>query len=108
MCSRQRRGGHLADTAESDGDDEADAQDVHSEGDAIQDDDEGTSALDQVIVVDSTSTATRKQDVPADIVVGAALQRNADGSIAKPRVMKKKGSSVCLVSLFLWCNSYSS
>jgi ATP-dependent RNA helicase DHX37/DHR1 len=86
---------------ESDGDDEVDddAQDVHSEGDTIRDD-EGTSTQDQVVVVDSTSTAARKQDVLADIIVGGALQRNADGSIAKPRIMKKKGTSVCLVSLF--------
>jgi ATP-dependent RNA helicase DHX37/DHR1 len=109
IYSRQRRGGHLADTAESDGVDEVvdDAQDVHSEGDTIQDD-EGTSARAQVVVVDSTSTATRRQDVPADIVVGGALQRNADGSIAKPRIMKKKSTSVCLVSPLLWCNSHRS
>ena len=109
IYSRQRRGGHLAGTAESDGDDEVvgDAQDVYSEGDTIHDD-EGSSARDRVVVVDSTSTATRKQDMPADIVVGGALQRNADGSIAKPRIMKKKSTSVCLVSLILWCNSHLS
>jgi ATP-dependent RNA helicase DHX37/DHR1 len=108
IYSRQKRGGHLADTAESDGDDEVgdDAQDVHSEGDTIQDY-EGTSSRDQVVVViDSTSTPTQKQDVPASIVVGGALQRNADGSIAKPRIMKKKGTSVRHVSPFLWCNSH--
>jgi len=94
---------------ESDGDDEVgdDAQGVHSEGDTIQDY-EGTSSRDQVVVVDSTSTSTQKQDVPASIVVGGALQRNADGSIAKPRIMKKKGTSVCLVSSFLWCDSHLS
>jgi ATP-dependent RNA helicase DHX37/DHR1 len=100
IYSHQRRGGHSADAVESDGDDEVvgDAKDVHSEGDTIQDF-EGTSSRDQVVVVDSTSTstATRKQDVPADIIVGGALQRNADGSIAKPRIMKKS-TSVCLVS----------
>ena len=109
IFSRQRRGGHLADTAESVEDDEVvdDAQDVHSD-DTIQAD-EGTSARDRVVVVvDSTSTATRKQDVPADIVVGGALQRNADGSIAKPRIMKKKSTSVCVVSPLLWCNSHLS
>ena len=108
IYSRQRSGGHLADTVESDGDDGVvdDAQDVHSESNTIQDY-EGTSYRDQV-VVDSTSTATRKQDVPADIVVGGALQRNADGSIAKPRIMKKKSTSVCLVSPLLWCNSHLS
>ena len=99
IYSRQRRGGHLADTAESDRGDEVvdEAQDVHSEGDTIQEY-EGSSPQDQVVVVDSTSTATRKQDVPADIVVGGALQRNADGSITKPRIMKKKSVGVCLVS----------
>jgi ATP-dependent RNA helicase DHX37/DHR1 len=107
IYSRQRRGGHLADTAESDGDGEVvgDAQDVHSEGDTIQDY-ERTSSRDQVVLVDLTSTPTRKQDVPADIVVGGALQRNADGSVAKPRIMKKKGTSVCLVSPLLLCNSH--
>jgi len=98
----------LTDTVESDGDDEVvdDTQDVHSEGNTIQDD-EDTSPRDQVVVVDSTSAVTRKQDVPTDIVVGGALQRNADGSIAKPRIMKKS-TTVCFVSPLLWCNSHSS
>ncbi|KAI0283970.1 P-loop containing nucleoside triphosphate hydrolase protein [Russula aff. rugulosa BPL654] len=76
IYSRQRSGGHLADTVESDGDDGVvdDAQDVHSESNTIQD----------------------YEDVPADIVVGGALQRNADGSIAKPRIMKKKSTSTVL------------
>jgi ATP-dependent RNA helicase DHX37/DHR1 len=109
IYSRQRRGGHLTDTVESDGDDEVvdDTQDVHSEGNTIQDD-EDTSPRDQVVVVDSTSAVTRKQDVPADIVVGGALQRNADGSIAKPIIMKKKSTTVCFVSPLLWRNSHSS
>ncbi len=100
IYSRQRRGGHFADTAESDRGEEVldNAQDVYSERDSIQDS-EGTSPRDQVAVVDSVSTtATRKRDVPADVVVGSALQRNADGSIVKPRTMRRRSTGVCLVS----------
>lgn len=103
ISSRQRRGGYLADTAEKDGDNEDidDTQDVYSEGDTIRDD-KGTSARDQVVVVYLTPTETRKQDVPAEIVVGGALQRNTDGSIVNPRIMKKKNSTgVCFVSPLL-------
>ncbi len=98
IYSGRRRGGHFAGPAESDGDDEVvdDSQDVHSERNMIQDD-EGTSPRDQVAVVDSASTVARKQDVLADVIVASALQRNADGSIVKPRIMKKS-TSVCLVA----------
>lgn len=108
ISSRQRRGGYLADTAETDGDDEVidDTQDFHSEGDPIWDD-KGTSTRDQAVVVHSTPTATRKQNVPAHIVVGGALQRNPDGSIVKPRIMKKS-TGVCFVSPLLWCNPHLS
>ncbi|KAI0300291.1 P-loop containing nucleoside triphosphate hydrolase protein [Russula brevipes] len=70
--SRQRRGGPFVDTAESD-----------SDGD-------GASPQSQVVIVDSPPPSTRKQDPAADVIVGSALQRNADGSMVKPRVMKKK------------------
>jgi ATP-dependent RNA helicase DHX37/DHR1 len=90
IYSRQTSG-HFADTAESEeGEDVVDAQDVRSEN-------QGTLPLGQVVVVDSASTTARKRDVPDDVVVGSALQRNADGSIVKPRIVKKKGTSVCLL-----------
>ena len=72
-------------------------------------DGEGTSPQGPVVIVDSTSTATRKQDVPDDAVVGSALQRNTDGSIVKPKIMKKKrGTTVRLISPLLWCDSHMS
>ena len=47
--------------------------------------------------------------MPDDAVVGSVLQRNADGSIVKPRIMKKKrGTTVRLLSPLLWCNSHLS
>ena len=100
--------GRFADIAESDeGEDVLDSvQDVHSERDMTQDG-ESTSPRDRVVIINSTSTATRKQNVRDDVVVGSALQRNADGSIVKPRIMKKKGTAVRLVSPPLWCNSHS-
>jgi ATP-dependent RNA helicase DHX37/DHR1 len=96
--SRQTSG-RFANIAESDEDEEVvdKTQDVHSERDTIEDG-EGTSPRGQVVIINSASTASRKQDVPADVVVGSALQRNADGTIVKPRIMKKKGTSVCLIS----------
>jgi ATP-dependent RNA helicase DHX37/DHR1 len=53
--------------------------------------------------VDSLSTTIKKQDVPAS-TVGSALQRNADGSVAKARIVKKKGKGtrVRLFSLCFW------
>jgi ATP-dependent RNA helicase DHX37/DHR1 len=108
--SRQASRRFAGDTAESDEGEEVldNTQDVHSKYDATQDD-ECTSPRGPVVVVDSTSTATRKQDVPDDAVVGSALQRNTDGSIVKPRILKKKrGTTVRLVSPLLWCNSHLS
>ncbi|KAF8461309.1 P-loop containing nucleoside triphosphate hydrolase protein [Russula ochroleuca] len=94
--SRQTSG-RFANIAESDEDEEVvdKTQDVHSERDTIEDG-EGTSPRGQVVIINSASTASRKQDVPADVVVGSALQRNADGTIVKPRIMKKKGTSTIL------------
>jgi ATP-dependent RNA helicase DHX37/DHR1 len=99
--SRQRRGGHLAGIAESDSDEEpVDAtHDVHSENDTSGDG-EGTPPRDQVVEVDAASTMTRKQEAPAEIVVGSALQRNADGSTVEPRIMRKKGARVRFISIF--------
>lgn len=53
-----------------------------------------------VVVVDSLSTEIKKQEVPAS-TVGSALRRNADGSVVKARIMKKKGKGtrVCLIFL---------
>lgn len=99
IYSRQTSG-RYADIAESDeGEEVVHTQGVHSEHDTIHDG-EGILPQGQVVIVDSASTTTRKQDVPADVVVGSALRRNADGSTVKPRIMKKKGSSVCLHLLF--------
>ena len=107
IYSRQTSG-RFADIAESDEGEEVldGAQDVYSERDTIQDG-ENTSPRGRVVVVHSISTATRKRDVRDDVVVGSALQRNADGSIVKPRIMKKKGTAVRFVSPPLWCNSHS-
>ena len=50
--------------------------------------------------MDSLSTEIKKQEVPASNV-GSALRRNADGSVAKARIVKKKrkGTRVCLFFL---------
>ncbi|KAH9179227.1 P-loop containing nucleoside triphosphate hydrolase protein [Lactarius sanguifluus] len=88
LHSRQRKAGRFADVAESDGSDEA-ADDFHSEKDSK----EGQGDVPPrgpVVVVDSLSTTTEKQEVPAS-AVGSALRRNADGSVTKARIMKKKG-----------------
>ena len=98
--SRQISGRFAGDTSESDEGEEVldNTQDVHSKYDTTQDG-EGTSPRGPVVIVDSTSTATRRQDVPDDAVVGSALQRNTDGSIVKPRIMKKKrGTTVRMIS----------
>ena len=104
IYSRQTSGRFTGDIAESD---EGEEVLDHSERDTTQDG-EGTSPRGPVVIVDSTSTATRKKDVPDDAVVGSALQRNAHGSIVKPRIMKKRGTTVCLLSPLLWCNSHLS
>lgn len=95
----RKTSGRFANIAESDGDEEVvdNTQDVHSERDTIQDG-EGTLPRGPIVIVDSAPTALRKQDMPADVVVGSALQRNADGTVVKPRIMKKKGTGVCLMS----------
>ena len=91
IYSRQTSGRFDGEIEESDEGEEvlANTQDVHSERDTTQYG-EGTSPRGPVVIVDSTSTATRKKDVADDAVVGSALQRNVDGSIVKPRIMKKK------------------
>ena len=105
IYSRQTSGRFAGDIAESD---EGEEVLNHSERDTTQDG-EGTSPRGPVVIVDPTSTATRKKDVPDDAVVGSALQRNANGSIVKPRIMKKKrGTTVRLLSPLLWCNSHLS
>ncbi|KAI9465501.1 P-loop containing nucleoside triphosphate hydrolase protein [Lactarius psammicola] len=88
LHSRQRKAGRFADIAESDSGDGA-ADDSHSEEDS-KEGQVDASPRRPVIVVDSLSTTMKKQEVPAS-TVGSALQRNADGSIAKARVVKKKG-----------------
>jgi len=102
--SRQRNN-RFADIAESDDSVEEDVDnthDVHYECDRDQQYGDGASPRGQVIVVDSAPIGTRRQAVSADVVIGSALQRNTDGSIMEPRVMKKKDKSagVCSISLF--------
>jgi len=69
------------------------AYDVRSERDEDQQGGEGASRRGQVVVVDSAPIAIRREDASANVVIGGALQRNADGSTMKPRVMKKKEKS---------------
>ncbi|KAI9512405.1 P-loop containing nucleoside triphosphate hydrolase protein [Russula earlei] len=90
----EKRGGGIADIAESDSDEEVvgASHDVRSEGDTTQDG-EVTSPWVQVIDVHAASTVTRRHEMSADIVVGSALQRHTDGSIVTPRIMKKKEKS---------------
>jgi len=84
------------------------AHDVHSERDKDQQDGESASRRGQVVVVDSVPIATRREDASADVVIGGALQRNADGFVVKPRIMKKKdkGAGVRPVSLRCCVNSH--
>ena len=109
IYSRQTSGRFAGDIAESDEGEEVldNTQDLHTKRDTTQDG-EGTSPRGPVVIVDPTSTATRKNDVADEAVVGGALQRNADGSIVKPRIMKKRGTTVRLLSPLLWCNSHLS
>ena len=97
ILSRQKKGGHFADIVESDSGEENDAHDFLSED---QRDGQDASPQRTTVVLDSAPIATRRQDVSADVVIGSALQRNADGSIMEPRVMKKrdKSAGVCPVS----------
>ena len=98
--SRQRKGGRFADIAESDSDEENNAHNFHSEHDQDQQGGEDASPRGQTVVLDSASIAARRRDVSVDVVIGSALQRNVDGSIMKPRIMKKrdKNTSVCPIS----------
>jgi len=85
--------------SESGEEDVDNAYDIHSErGEGRHG--EGASRRGQVVVVDSAPIATRREDAPADVVVGGALQRSADGSIMKPRVMKKKEKSAGVRPVF--------
>ena len=99
LHSRQRKAGRFADVAESDGSDGA-ADDSRSEIFSKEGQGDG-SPRGPVVVVDSLSTTMKKPEVPAS-TVGSALQRNADGSIAKARIVKKKGKGT-RVRLFTLC-----
>jgi hypothetical protein len=83
---------------------------VHSKRDENQRDGESPSHRGQVVVVESAPISTRRDDASADVVIGGALQRNADGSIMKPRVMEKKdkNAGVRPVSLLCCVDSYLS
>lgn len=85
--------GPANDLAEIDDSDPA-ADDSHSEkGSKEGQRDESPPPRGPVVVVDSLSTQVKKQDVPAS-TVGSALRRNADGSVAKARIVRKKGKGV--------------
>lgn len=86
---RQRKVGPLDDVTESDYSD-AVAAGPHSEKDSRGGQRDDSPTRGPVVVVDSLSTEIKKQEVPA-ATVGDALRRNADGSIVKARIMKKKG-----------------
>lgn len=86
--------------SESGEEDVDNAYDIHSERGEGRQGGEGASRRGQVVVVDSAPIATRREDAPADVVIGGALQRNADGSIMKPRVMKKREKSASVRPVF--------
>lgn len=59
--------------------------------DDVSDKREGFSKERPVVVVDSVPTASAaEQAAQPTVAVGSALQRNADGSVVAPRVLKKK------------------
>jgi hypothetical protein len=93
--------GPLDDVTESDYSD-AVAAGPHSEKDSRGGQRDDSPTRGPVVVVDSLSTEIKKQEVPA-ATVGDALRRNADGSIVKARIMKKKGKGA-RVCLFFLCS----
>lgn len=103
LHSRQRKPGRFVDIAESDGSDGS-ADDSHSENFSKEGQGDA-SPRGPVVVVDSLSATMKKQEMLAP-TVGSALKRNADGSIAKARIVKKKGKGtrVRLFSLYFWCD----
>lgn len=84
------------------------AHEVRSKCDENQRDGESPSHRGLVVVEDSAPIATQRDDASAGVIIGGALQRNADGSIMKPRVMKKKdkNAGVRPVSLLCCVDSY--
>ncbi|EGO23947.1 hypothetical protein SERLADRAFT_362091 [Serpula lacrymans var. lacrymans S7.9] len=50
----------------------------------------GSSKSKHIIVVDTTGSTSVNPTAPSSSAVGGALKRNADGSVAAPRVVKKK------------------
>lgn len=59
---------------------------------------EGSSKERPVVIFDSALPVPAEGQVaPSNAIVGSALQKNADGSVVAPRIMKKKakGKSVC-------------
>lgn len=95
--SRQRKGRRFANIAESGSDEENNAHDFHSEHDQDQQDGEDASPRGQTVLLYLAPIAAQRRDVSVDVVIGSALQRNADGSTMEPRIMKKrdKNAGVC-------------
>ncbi|KAI0269827.1 P-loop containing nucleoside triphosphate hydrolase protein [Gloeopeniophorella convolvens] len=86
--SRQRRGNHFANVAEDDSDEDGIMQpnDAREESEGVV----GVSPRNPLVIVDSAPAMTTKQTEPSAVAVGVALQRNADGSVVKPTIMKRK------------------
>lgn len=57
----------------------------------------GSSRTNPVVVVDSGFATAVEMPAPATTTIGGALQRNSDGTIIAPRIVKKKSNkrTVC-------------
>ena len=80
------------------------ALDVDRDDTQGADAEEGTSRSRPVVIVDSGFSTTVQPPeeeevpmIPTPTVVGSALKRNADGTVAAPRISKRKpkGAKVC-------------
>lgn len=58
--------------------------------DELPDVKEGSSKERPVVIVDSAVTTPAEQTAQSSTAVGSALQRNADGSVVTPRILKRK------------------
>ncbi|KAI0061700.1 P-loop containing nucleoside triphosphate hydrolase protein [Artomyces pyxidatus] len=92
LGSRRKRADRFAGVAGS----ESDASDLGDEDTSMvpehdEDEQEGKSKATPIVIVDSTTTVYMKPEPNAPpATVGSALQRNADGSVVTPRILKRK------------------
>ena len=92
---RHRSNVHNTFAAESEGEDDIE-MDVDTEGDAGEDIPEGASPYKPVVIVDSGFSTTVQSPEPEflpplpTVAVGSALKRNADGTVAAPKISKRK------------------